>query len=59
MTVTPELRVEISQRIKEEYENGRDYYKLHGSPLVVLPLASIDRPNKDFLRWHNEKVFRA
>jgi len=59
LTVTPELRVEISQRIKEEYENGRDYYKYHGASLVVLPSSQIDRPNQQFLLWHNEKIFRS
>jgi putative restriction endonuclease len=59
LTVTPNLNVEISRRIKEEYENGRDYYKFHGSSLAVLPLSTIDRPNADFLRWHNERIFRS
>lgn len=59
MTVTPDLHVEISHRIKEEYENGRDYYKHHGNPLAVRPESPIDRPNANFLRWHNETVFRS
>jgi putative restriction endonuclease len=58
MTVTPDLHVEISRRIKEAYENGRDYYKHHGHPLVVVPDAAVDRPNTEFLKWHNETVFR-
>jgi putative restriction endonuclease len=58
MTVTPDLHVEISNRIKEEYENGRDYYKHQGHPLVVFPDSPPDRPNVDFLRWHNDTVFR-
>jgi len=59
MTVTPKLRVEVSGRIKEEFENGREYQKFHGSGLQVLPSATSDRPNPEFLRWHNEEVFRA
>jgi putative restriction endonuclease len=59
VTVTPDLRVEISRRIKEEYENGRDYYRFHGSSLAVLPTSQIDRPNHGFLRWHNERIFRS
>lgn len=59
ITVTPDLRVEVSRRIKEEYENGRDYYKHRGLPLVVLPATPADRPNIEFLRWHNEAVFRG
>lgn len=59
VTVTPDLHVEVSPRIKEEYENGRDYYKHHGASLVVLPSAPTDRPNAGFLKWHNESVFRG
>jgi putative restriction endonuclease len=30
VTVTPKMRFEVSRRIKEEFENGHDYYALHG-----------------------------
>ena len=30
VTVTPDLRFEVSRRIREEFENGRHYYALHG-----------------------------
>ena len=30
VTVTPDLQFEVSRRIKEEFENGRHYYALHG-----------------------------
>lgn len=35
------LHIEVSRRIREEFENGRDYYKLHGQPLAMPenPLA--------------------
>ncbi len=59
LTVAPDLKVEVSRRIKEEYENGRDYYRFHGSPLAVLPSSPIDHPNREFLQWHNERVFRS
>jgi putative restriction endonuclease len=59
ITVTPTLAVEVSTRIKEEFENGRDYYKHHGNQLLVMPATSIDRPNSGFLKWHNETVFRG
>ena len=57
LTVTEDLRVEVSKRIKEEFENGRDYYHYDGERLAVLPEAVDDRPSKEFLRWHNERVF--
>lgn len=59
VTVTPDLRVEVSRRIKEDYENGREYYALHGRSLMVLPPRPSDRPAREFLEWHNQNVFRG
>jgi len=57
ISVTPDLHVEVSRKIKEEYENGRDYYALHGKVLVVTPDALNDRPSGQFLQWHNQNVY--
>jgi len=57
LTVTEELRVEVSRRIKEEFENGHDYYAHHGHRLVVMPESPAERPALDLLRWHNQTVF--
>ncbi len=57
ISVTPELHVEVSRRIKEEYENGRDYYALHGKKLVVVPPVPKDQPFSQFLEWHNQNVY--
>ena len=37
--------------------NGREYYQYHGKPVAVLPRAEDERPAKDFLRWHQERVY--
>lgn len=58
ITVTPSLSVEVSRKIKEEYENGRDYYRLHGGN-IRIPLDPMNMPSKDFLQWHNENVYRG
>ena len=58
ITITPEYRIEVSRRLKEEYENGRSYYPFHGKPLGHLPVLPEDRPEKELLIWHNENVFR-
>ena len=57
VTVTPELRVEISPRIREEWFNGKAYYRLHGNSLAAIPGNPSDRPGTDYLRWHNENVY--
>lgn len=56
VTVTPDYHFEVSRRIKEEFENGRDYYALNGRP-IRLPDNPGDRPSADALSWHNEERF--
>ena len=56
MTVTPALRLEVSRRIREDFENGQHYYALHGER-VREPVDPDQRPAVDFLRWHNEEAF--
>lgn len=59
VTVTPELRIEVSPRIKEEWFNGKAYYSLHGATLKSIPEHPNDRPRGAMLQWHNEHRFRA
>jgi putative restriction endonuclease len=57
VSVTPDLSVEVSRKIKEEFENGRDYYALDGRKLVVVPAMEKDRPSSQFLEWHNSNIY--
>jgi putative restriction endonuclease len=56
VTVTPEYRIEVSGRIKEEWDNGKEYYALHGSG-ISLPDQAHLRPEPQMLTWHNEQRF--
>lgn len=58
LTISPDLRIEISKRIKEEWFNGRVYYSLHGSTLRNIPKHPGDRPLRAFLDWHNQNVYQ-
>jgi len=58
VTVTGDYRFEVSRRIKEEYENGRDYYAMHGNNLFI-PQNQALRPSREFISWHNEHVYRG
>jgi putative restriction endonuclease len=53
ITITKDYRVEVSKRIKEEFENVKEYYQYHGSNLSYLPTRELDRPNELFIDWHN------
>jgi putative restriction endonuclease len=57
VTVTPEHRLRVSKRIREEYQNGRDYYALEGTPLRPPALPN-PLPSREFLEWHGDVVFR-
>ena len=58
ITVDRDLRLVVSERLKNEFQNGRTYYPLHGRTLHV-PEDEQDRPAPDVLQWHNENVFAA
>lgn len=58
VTVTPDLRVEVSKSIHDEWFNGKAYYRLHGSELAGLPDADYEQPKREFLEWHADNVFR-
>jgi putative restriction endonuclease len=57
ITVTRDHRVEASRRLKEEFDNGEEYYKMHGRRLQVLPGREEERPAPEFIDWHNEHVY--
>lgn len=58
ITVTPELTVRVSGQIREEWENGRDYYALERHQLRP-PLPPNPPPSRDYLEWHADSVFRG
>ena len=56
VTVTPEYRIEVSARLKSDFDNGEDYLALRGHS-IALPTKSNERPATEFLSWHNENCF--
>ena len=56
VTITPENRFLVSRRIREEFENGRDYYALDGRP-ITAPRDPADCPDPGALVWHSENRF--
>lgn len=58
VTITPTYRLEVSRRIREQFENGRDYYALSGRP-IRLPRPRTAHPDPALLDWHSANVFQA
>jgi putative restriction endonuclease len=58
VTVTPDHRFLVSRRIRDEFENGRDYYLLQDRE--VRPPNRVEAaPAADYLDWHASNVFRG
>lgn len=57
VTITPDMHFEVSRRIREDYENGRDYYALHGRQIAVPDKPAL-QPSRSALRWHNDERFQ-
>jgi len=57
MTISDDKRVEVSRRIREEYENGKEYYAYHGKKHQNLPEQTLDQPATDYLQWHQREIY--
>lgn len=57
VTVTPELRLEVSSRLRDEFENGKHYYEMAGRS-VHVPRDQGLVPSAQALKWHTQNVFR-
>jgi putative restriction endonuclease len=58
LTVTPQLRMEASGRLRDDFDDGRTYLQLHGHR-VRVPEPPDLQPDPEALRWHNENRFRG
>ena len=58
VTVEPNHCFRVSRLLDDEFHNGRDYYRLEGQVLSILPDDVQDRPAREYLEWHNDSVFR-
>ena len=56
VTVTPDHHLEVSRRLKEDWENGRDYYAMQGKQ-IWTPDEPARQPSTEWLRWHNEECY--
>lgn len=55
-TVDVNYRFIVSKKVKEVFNNGEEYRRLHGKTLK-LPDQKLDWPNPEFLKWHNNERF--
>jgi len=58
VAVTQDYRFVVSGRLKNDFENGRSYYPLHGVEIHV-PKSPGNRPDRAELQWHLGQRFRG
>ena len=56
VTVTPQYRLQVSGRLKTDFDNGEEYIAWRGQQISVPPTPE-HRPKPEFLAWHNENRF--
>jgi len=58
VTITPEYRLRVSPRLRDEWQNGHRYYPFDQTPLRVRPESRAEWPSPRVLEWHGAKVFK-
>jgi putative restriction endonuclease len=56
--VDPKYRLVVSPRLRGEFGNGEQFYAKAGQ-VIELPVRRADQPNREFLEWHLDEVFKA
>jgi putative restriction endonuclease len=52
-TFDEKYRFVVSEKVRDIFNNGNEYRRLHGKSLR-LPASASNRPDKEALRWHND-----
>jgi putative restriction endonuclease len=58
VTITPDYKFRASRKLKDDFDNGEEYFRLQ-SNTIWLPKHSDLKPNREFLEWHSNTMFRG
>ncbi len=56
--VDPFYRLQVSPRLRQDFGNGERFYAQAGQ-VVALPERKPDCPQREFLEWHLDEVFKV
>ncbi len=59
VTITPDLEVRVSERLRLDFRNGHRYYPFDKKPLIAIPADKSLQPSRDALDWHMRHKFLA
>jgi len=57
ISIDPKLRLMVSPRLRDEFGNGDALYARAGAE-ISRPANRRDRPNREYLEWHVDTVFK-
>ncbi len=57
--IDEDFKVKVSTKIREEFDNGRDYYAHQNQKLLILPDGLNEQPSREYLAWHLKQRFLA
>jgi putative restriction endonuclease len=55
-TIDTDYRFVVSEKVKNIFNNGEEYRRLHGA-LLRLPDNPAERPDRSLLQWHNDRLY--
>jgi putative restriction endonuclease len=58
VTITRDYKFRASRKLKHDFHNGEAYFRLDNNT-IWLPRNTDCRPNREFLEWHSDTVFRG
>ena len=58
LSLDTHLRLLVSPRLREEFGNGEEFYRIAGDP-IAAPARPTDRPAVEHLEWHRDMVYKA
>jgi putative restriction endonuclease len=56
VTIKDDFSFSVSKKVKEVFNNGEEYLRLHGK-VIRRPDRKSDWPDIDLLRWHNKERY--
>lgn len=56
VTISRDFRFEVSKKIRQDFDNGKNYYSLHGREIRVPKKPEL-RPALEAIDWHNNEKF--
>jgi putative restriction endonuclease len=58
LAVDTQHKLLVSPRLRTDFGNGEQFYAKEGQ-VIELPDRRADQPNREFLEWHRDTVFKA